>query len=109
MAGAPRGSREDRRKFWEGHVEEWKRSGESKRVYCEMQSLPLHTFSKWCRNLLLTESPAQGVELVRLGQLHRAAAAHIVVVLGGGRYRVELSEGFRAAALREVVEALEVQ
>jgi len=31
------------------------------------------------------------------------------VVLGGGRYRVELSEGFRAAALREVIDALEVR
>jgi hypothetical protein len=110
MAGAPRGTREERKKFWASHVEGWKQSGVSKRKYCELQSLPLHTFSKWSKNLLGGErTPTQGIELVHLGPLRPTAAAPIAVVLGGGRYRVELLDGFRAATLREVIDALEVR
>jgi hypothetical protein len=100
----------DKERFWRGHVEGWQRSGLSQRVYCKRCGLSLSTFTLW-RQRLQAAGPgfrsAPRVEIVPLRQVARAPAAPIVVVLGGGQYRLELNEGFQVEALRAVVVALE--
>jgi hypothetical protein len=110
MPRAPRGNREEKERFWTAHAEEWRRSGLSKKRYCGEQGLPVNTFSRWLRRLMeagTTSIPC--VEFVPLGSMRPAASVPIVVVVGGGRYRVELTEGFRADTLHEIIDVLEVR
>ena len=42
---------QQRRKFWETHIEQWQTSGLSQRAYCLQHDLILHRFYDWRRRL----------------------------------------------------------
>lgn len=100
----------NKEQFWALHVDGWRRSGLSQRKYCREKRVALSTFTLWMRRLARAKVvPSPCVELVPLRQLRPVTPVPVVVVLGGGRYRVELAEGFHADTLREVVDVLEVR
>jgi len=94
---------------WRHHMRCWQHSGVSQREYCERAGLALSTFQLW-RRRLGTESPAAStcVELVpvALGRLETSSEP-VVLLLGRGRYRIEVVEGVSADALRTVISVLE--
>jgi hypothetical protein len=42
---------QQRRKFWETHIEQWQVSGLSQRAYCLQHELILHRFYDWRRRI----------------------------------------------------------
>ena len=103
----------NKERFWQGHVEAWQRSSRSQRDYCDRKGLSLSTFTVWRQRLNGAAAGRQvrptgpAMEIVPVRPVSRNLAAPVVVVLGGGQYRVELNEGFRPEMLRAVVIALE--
>lgn len=105
-------TRQDVEQVWRGRVEAWRQSGLSQRAFCERNQLALSTFQLWLRQLKSQASRASTiVEIVPVTvsriQPLRAQTPPIVVVMGGGQYRLEVAEGFHSTTLREVVRALE--
>lgn len=44
-------NRESRRAYWKDHIEQWRRSGQSKQAYCRDQGLNPASFYRWCGKL----------------------------------------------------------
>ena len=40
-----------RRRFWKGHVNGWRNSGQSRKHYCQEHGLKVSTFRYWCSRL----------------------------------------------------------
>jgi hypothetical protein len=105
-------TRQDVEQVWRGRVEAWRKSGLSQRVFCERNQLALSTFQLWLRRLKSQGSGGLAcVEIVPVSlsriQPLRAQTPPIVVVMGGGQYRLEVADGFHPTTLQEVVRALE--
>lgn len=113
MMTASTRSATDKESFWRGHVEGWRRGGLSQREYCGHHGLALSTFTLWRRQLLsapaVTHIPEPAVEIVPLRRMACAGEAPVVLILGGGQYRLELQGGFQAETLRAVIAALEAR
>jgi transposase len=99
--------------YWRGHLEAWRRSGQSVRGYCRDEGLSEPSFYAWRRVLAerrgrknsaasVSVSPFVPVRLVE----EAASGAAVEVVVRGGRV-VRVAAGFAAQTLREVVVALE--
>ncbi len=43
--------RQQRRKFWRTHIDQWEASGLSQRAYCVQHDLILHRFYNWRRRI----------------------------------------------------------
>jgi len=81
---------------WPGHIDGWLQSGLSQRRYCEEYGLALSTF-QWWRRRLRSEPvvPADCVDLVPVPRQSMAAvraSRGVTIVVGDGRYRIELVE-----------------
>lgn len=94
--------------FWHGHIKDWQSSGLSQRDYCRVHQVPLSTFTLWRRRLLAADAKRPSVEIVPVREVSRLNVVPVVVWVGG-RYRVEIADGFRADTLREVLNALETR
>ncbi len=44
-------TREGRRAYWQLHVEQWQRSGQSKQAYCREHGLKAASLYRWCAKL----------------------------------------------------------
>jgi hypothetical protein len=100
--------------FWETHIKSWCVSGLSQRVYCLRQRLPLSTFQLWRRRLADAEEPAApSFEIVPVAGVARTVnvwnspPCPVALLVGGGRYRVEVSDGVTAETLGVLLDALE--
>ena len=51
MAKVKAGVRRERRRFWAGHIEAWRGSGQSKQAYCRDRGLNPASFYRWCKQL----------------------------------------------------------
>lgn len=102
---------QDVEQVWRGRVEGWRQSGLSQRAFCEKNQLALSTFQLWLRRLKMRTSLVSAcVEIVPVFpriQPARPPSPPIVVVMGGGQFRVEVADGFQRETLQEVVRALE--
>lgn len=47
---------QQRRKFWETHIEQWQVSGLSQRAYCLQHDLIIHRFYDWRRRIKSAEN-----------------------------------------------------
>ena len=43
---------QNKRTFWQNHINQWQASGQSQRHYCSKNHLNTHTFSYWKKKLL---------------------------------------------------------
>ena len=43
--------------FWQDHIKQWKKSGQSKAKYCREQKLNAGTFYNWCSDEAKTRAP----------------------------------------------------
>ena len=99
----PAPSKED---VWRAHMTGYEQSGRSQRKYCAEHNLSLATFTVWRRRLVLQK---QDVEMVPVPKKIRGTRPPVVVILEGGRYRVEVAEGFQHDTLEEVLNLLEAR
>jgi hypothetical protein len=94
----------DKAEYWHAHVDAWQRSGGSQRDYCDKRGLALSTFSLWRRRLAIT--PAT-MEIVPIHRAILSSSPAVVIVLAGGRYRVEIGDCVRTETLRITLDVLE--
>lgn len=91
-------TRDQKRQYWQEQDEACRRSGLTRAEYCKGHNLNVKTFAYW-RHRLKTETIP--VKLVQVStQLPQHATGVRLVVNGCG---IEVSEGFSAATLSEVV------
>ena len=91
------------REYWSRQVAKWRRSGLSKKAYCERHGLPYWSLCRWAG-----KSPAPESQLlVELGQLGGAEPRAAIELVVGDRYVLRLWPSVRAGHLREVLAALE--
>ncbi len=48
---------QQKRKFWENHIERWRASGLSQRAYCKQHDLIIHRFYDWKRRIIPADKP----------------------------------------------------
>jgi hypothetical protein len=48
---------QQRRKFWQNHIERWQISGLSQRAYCKKHDLTTHRFYDWKRRIKSADNP----------------------------------------------------
>ena len=99
-----------KRRFWSGHIDGWQQSGRSQRKYCVEHGLAISTFQLWRRRLSrVLPTNLEVVALPPLPQVQRPADAPLVLILAGGRGRLEIGDGVNAETLRTVLDALGVR
>jgi transposase-like protein len=105
-------TRDERRAFWQQHVEAWQASGESQAAYCRRMNLSPMTFSQWKRRferdqLLASVADTGGrsplVE-VQVSDAAQPAASGVSLACAG--VQLHLAPGFDAATLQRAVAAL---
>lgn len=103
---------------WRRRIESWRQSGLSQKAFCAEKQLALSTFSLWRKRLNETSRVSACLEVVPVPRFQAAiapthlssaqpAVPPVVVVTGGGRYRLELTEGFQRDTLHAVLQVLE--
>ena len=97
------------RDYWSRQVAGWRRSGQSKKAYCEKHGLSYWSLRYWVEKLSPPAGPAAPKEqrLVELEPVAAAAASAPIELVVGERYVLKLWPSMRAAQLREVLAALE--
>ena len=56
---------EERQEFWRKHVDDWKASGKTKKIFCEERGLAYYSFLRWCSRL--KEEEAKHSSFVEVG------------------------------------------
>ena len=97
------------REYWSRHVTAWRRSGLTKKAYCEQHGLSYWSLRNWDGKLAETADQRQPlVELARAAGGAKDAEQHATMeLLVGERYVLRLWPSVRAEHLREVLAALE--
>jgi hypothetical protein len=96
-----RTTRQQKRQYWQAHDDACRKSGLTRIEYCQQHHLSLKTFAYW-RHRIKTE--AVPVKLVQLSSaLQQPTTALRLFVNGCG---IEVSDGFNAQTLSEVVSVL---
>lgn len=76
--------RAQRRAHWQSHIEDWKRSGQSKQAYCREHGLNRGSFQRWCGRLLRGKPTQLQFIPVRLPSVLSAGYA-LELTLANGR------------------------
>jgi len=85
--------------YWREQVAAWKGSGLSQLEFCKERGLSRFGFGKW-KVRLEGAGPRGGARFVRVGSAKVGAAARRAILLTvGGRYALEIAEGFDGPTL----------
>lgn len=99
------------REYWRRQLEAQRRSGLSRRRYCERRGLRAGTFSWWAAKLREEEGSKETALVEVSGRAQprdgQAAAAPPIELVIGGRYLLRLWRGTDSEQLRELLSALE--
>ena len=94
---------EERRRFWEHHLEQCERSGLSQAEYCRRHGLSIKSFGYRKRTI--------GKDALCLVEVPLAAPVHSppkpLSLAVGSRYSIRIEAGFDADTLRELLEVLD--
>jgi transposase len=96
---------EEKKQFWQDHIQAWRRSGLNQSEYCRRQGLNKDAYFYWKKKLSQDSSPLSLVPVPV--KINLAPTRKPLVVVIDNRYRIEVSEDFEAATLRKVVDTLE--
>jgi hypothetical protein len=105
------GRREDKRKFWEGHVEKWRRSGITQAEYCRRHNLSRKSFTYWKGRMKgaaksVSFVPVKVVDVPEKAVAWGDAGSSSGIVLYKDGYRIEVMEGFNVEVLGQVLRIL---
>lgn len=97
--------------FWQKHIDEYEKSGLSQVDYCQAHKIPLSTFGYWKRKL------NQGVKAKPVfypiaippdhSRYDSENATGLVLHLKNGRFSLEIENGFSTSTLSRVINTLE--
>ncbi len=91
-------------------IQEWKKSGLSKRKFCQKYGIANSTFASWfsMSTLLMPEPDTKTVQVVQVGTMSLAMGRRIGsgVSLEVGDVKIKIEEGFSAEVLTQVLEVL---
>jgi hypothetical protein len=94
---------EQKRRFWEKHIERWSQSGMRQVDYCRANGLVVHRFGYWKKRL---ERPEVDVSLIPV-QLPEPLPVPVekksLNVFTPNGYKIEVNDDFDQAALRRLV------
>jgi hypothetical protein len=98
----------DRRRYWEEHVERWRRSGMTQKDYCKKNKLKRSAFYYWKKRLqeLLAPVSLVQVSLAAGGASKDVQGPHGLVLLIGDDYKVQIGDAFSPATLARLVQTL---
>ena len=99
--------REINRQRWRERVQAWKQSGLSQKVFCEQHHLGLSTFQRWRRKFMAQEKPkgSSAVSFLPIGVVGPSDSG--LTVLVNDQLRIEVSTGFDASTLKQVIGVLQ--
>ena len=102
---------EAKRRFWQQHIQKWKRSGLKQAAYCRRHELKLHCFIYWRKRHRRPDPPPISLVQVKLPPATsgpspgaRPSALRLVV---SGSHCVEIDRDFDPVALRQLLHVLE--
>lgn len=94
---------EERRRFWEHHLEQCRQSGLSQTEYCRRHGLSIKSFGY--RKRTIGKAPLSLVEVRLAPPVHPPHKPLSLTV--GTRYTIRIEAGFDAKTLRELLEVLD--
>lgn len=111
MAEKTTRGRQKKRKFWQRHVENWKRSGLTQAEYCRRYNLSAKSFTYWKVRLKgsaesISFVPVKVVDVTKKEGAWNEAGSSSGVVLYRDGYRIEVREGFNPDVLGQVLRTL---
>ena len=100
---------EERHRFWEHHLREWRSSGLSQAEYCRRNNVNAKSFLYWKRREKAAGEPIRLVEVPVQRQMPAPIPSLCIPVrlLVGNRYRIELEKNFDTNALEQLISFLE--
>ncbi len=95
------------REFWTRHVEGWRASGLTQRMYCQRHRLRKGTLSYW--NSTLKKKKTSESQLIEVGhaELKEKRPSSPIELVVEGRYLLRLWPGMEPTHMREVLSVLE--
>jgi hypothetical protein len=108
-------AQEEKRCFWQRHIQGWKESGISQVGYCREQGLKETAFTYWKGKLTQSSSAPSdrsAISLVPIGMKvdidpsPKPIISKPLVVVVDGRFRIEVSGDFESATLGKLVSTL---
>jgi hypothetical protein len=98
------------RESWQQRIEEWRHSGLSQGEYCRRNQIKWHQFIYWKKRLI--EKAVAAVTFVpvpirRLKPPEPKASGSVLKLIVGDRFKVEITPGFDARLLGQVLLTLE--
>jgi len=103
-------NREEKRRIWSKHIEDWRESGKSQAQYCREQGLSAKLFYYW-KNKNNGTSGDVGVKLVQVDmpriKYHSSEEVESPLVLVVGQYKVEIGDRFDPGTLARLVQTLD--
>lgn len=98
------------RESWQGRIAEWRQSAMSQGEYCRRHQLKWHQFIYWKKRLIEPETPAVTFVPVPMTSIPGAepkASGVALKVVVGDRFKVEITPGFDAELLGQLLLTLE--
>ncbi|GLI33261.1 IS66 family insertion sequence element accessory protein TnpA [Desulforhabdus amnigena] len=98
---------EEKRRFWEEHLKRWETSGMTQNEYCRQNRLKVNRFIYW-KKKCPQKSTVSLVEWsgTKEEKSSVVASGGPLCVVVGGRYRIEIGQGFDPGLLDGVVRVL---
>ena len=63
-------TKKERQEFWRKHIDDWKASGKTKKIFCEEHELGYYSFLRWCSRL--NEGEDESCTFVEVGRKHQS-------------------------------------
>ena len=99
---------QDKKQFWQDHVETWKQSGTIQAEYCRRHDLNIKLFGYWKRKMC--RKPAAGITFVPVAVKTSQATvvkptATLKLIIRGGSC-IEIGDGFNPVTLRRILDTV---
>jgi hypothetical protein len=98
------------RESWRQRIEEWRQGGLSQGEYCRRNQLKWHQFLYWKKRLIENDPPGATfvpVPIARISVAKPKAPGPALKLIVGDRFKVEITPGFDAELLGQVLLTLE--
>jgi len=99
---------QQRKDFWQNHIESCRQSWMSQREYCRANKLALSTFCYWKRKL--DERDDGKVKFYPLSipeEPSEPASSRLLLNVSDKRFNIEISNSFSSASLKQLIGVLE--
>jgi hypothetical protein len=101
-------SKEEKRRYWQGHIEFWQQSGLNQAEYCRRNSLPIKSFGYWKRrNSRSSRGQLNFFPLVLSNPVVRPGHTSLQLMLQEKRFTIEIKEDFSPTTLKKLILSLE--